>query len=148
MKDQMKAKFVVISMVVTAVVLLSILALYVRVGSTADSVAILRTTGMTCGSCSSTIIDTLQNVKGVAVAEVDVAGGWVVVGYDTKSVKPETLAEKVSASGFGTAVHRILTTEQFKQIFGRDIGKKAASTSGCCGSKGGGCGSGKQEKQS
>ena len=144
----MKAKSVIISMVVVAVALLSVLALYVRVGATADSVAVLKTAGMTCGSCSGKITDALQGVKGVAVAEVDVEGGWVVVGYDTKSVKPETLAEKVNASGFASAVHRILTPEQFRQITGRDIGKKAASGSGCCGGKGGGCGSGKQGKQS
>ncbi|MFZ4859143.1 MAG: heavy-metal-associated domain-containing protein [Desulfuromonadaceae bacterium] len=144
----MKTKFVIISMVVGAVVLLSVLALFVRVGSSADSVAVLKTAGMTCGSCSSIITAALQDVKGVAVAEVDVEGGWVVVGYDTKAVKPETLAEKVNTSGFVSAVHRILTPEQFKQITGRDIGGKAASTAGCCGGKGGGCGSVKQEKQS
>ena len=144
----MKGKSVIIAMVVGAVLFLSVLALYVRVGSTADSVAVLKTGGMTCGSCSSKITDALQNVKGVAVTEVDVEGGWVVVGYDTKAVKPETLAEKVNASGFVSAVHQILTPEQFKQITGRDIGKNAASTSGCCGGKGGGCGTGKQKKQS
>ena len=144
----MKANAVIISFVVGTVVLLAVLALYVRVGSTADSVAVLKTAGMTCGSCSGIITTALQGVKGVAVAEVDIEGGWVVVGYDTKSVKAETLAEKVSASGFVSAVHRILTPEQFKQITGRDIEKNSASNSGCCGGKGGGCGTGKQGKQS
>lgn len=131
-------------MVVAAVTMLSLLALYVRIGATADSVAVLRTTGMTCGSCSSKITTALQGLKGVAVTEVDVAGGWVVVAYDTKSVKPEKLAEKVNAAGFVSDINRILTPEQFKQITGREIGKKGAATSGCCGGKGGGCGSGKQ----
>jgi len=144
----MKNRIVNVVIFVSAVTFLSVLALYVRVGSTADSVAVLKTTGMTCGSCSGIITAALQDVKGVAVAEVDVEGGWVVVGYDTKAVKPETLAEKVNTSGFVSAVHRILTPEQFKQITGRDIGGKAASTAGCCGGKGGGCGSVKQGKQS
>lgn len=144
----MNSKSVIIAIVGSAAVLLSVLALYVRVGSTVDSVVVLKTSGMTCGSCSSKITTALQGVKGVAVAEVDVEGGWVVVGYDTTSVKPEALAENVNASGFTSAVHRILTPEQFKQITGRDIGKKATSTSGCCGGKGGGCGAAKQEKQS
>lgn len=133
-----------IAMVVVAATLLTLMAFYVRVGATADAVAVLRTTGMTCGSCSSKITEALQSVKGVAVAEVDVEGGWVVVGYDTTAVTPEALAGKVNGTGFASGVYRILTPEEFKQITGRDIGKKTASNSGCCGGKGGGCGAGKQ----
>lgn len=137
-----------IVIVVTAATLLTLMAFYVRVGATADAVAVLRTTGMTCGSCSSKITEALQRVKGVAVTEVDVAGGWVVVGYDTAAVKPEMLAEKVNSAGYISGLYRILTPEQFKQITGRDIGKKGAAASGGCGGcgggGGGGCGSGKQ----
>lgn len=129
---------------VLAVTLLSVLALYVRIGATANSVAVLRTAGMTCASCSGKIAAALEKVRGVAVTEVDVAGGWVVVGYDAKTVNPEALAAQVSSSGFGSNVHMVLTPEQFKQITGRDIGAKAASSSGCCGSKGGGCGTNKK----
>jgi periplasmic mercuric ion binding protein len=140
----MKNKALNIAMVAVAVTLLSLLALYVRVGATADSVVVLRTAGMNCSSCSSKIAAALQKVKGVAATEVDVEGGWVVVGYDTKTVKPETLAENVNGAGFVSGIHRILTPEQFKQITGRDIGKKTSTASGCCGGKGGGCNSGKQ----
>jgi len=38
-------------------------------------------------------------------------------------------------------VHQVLTPEQFKQITGRSIGTKAGQNPGCCGGKGGGCGS-------
>ena len=140
----MKNRTVNVVILVAAVTLLSVFAFYVRIGATADSVAVLKTTGMTCGSCSSKISKELEALKGVAVTEVDVEGGWVIVGYDTKTVKPEVLAEKVNAVGFGSNVHQVLTPEQFKQITGRDIGAKAATTSGCCGSKGGGCGSNKK----
>ena len=128
-------------LVIVAISVLVVFAFRVRVGATADSVAVLKTTGMTCGSCSSKITKALEELKGVAVTEVDVEGGWVIVGYDTKIVKPEVLAEKVNAAGFGTNVHQVLTPEQFKQITGRDIGKKAALSGGCggCGTKGG-CG--------
>ena len=140
----MKNKIINAAILVSAVVLLSVFAFYVRVGATADSVAVLRTTGMTCGSCSSKITKALENLKGVAVTEVDVEGGWVVVGYDTNSVKPDALAAQVVSSGFGSAVHMVLTPEQFKQKTGRDIGSKAVPASGCggCGTKGG-CGSNK-----
>ncbi len=131
-------------LVLAAITVLVVLAFRIRVGATADSVAVLRTTGMTCGSCSSKITKTLETLKGVAAAEVDVEGGWVVVGYDTTIVKPDVLAAQVSSAGFGSNVHQVLTPEQFKQITGREIGAKATSNSGCCGGKGGGCGSNKK----
>lgn len=127
------------------VTVLIVLALYVRIGATADSVAVLKTTGMTCGSCSSKITKALESLQGVAVTEVDVEGGWVIVGYDTRTVKPEALAAQVNSVGFGSKVHQVMTPDQFKQVTGREISKNAASSAGCggCGSKGGGCGSSK-----
>lgn len=138
----MKNRIINVVILVSAVTLLSVLAFYVKVGATADSVAVLKTTGMTCGSCSSRITSELEAQNGVAVTEVDVEGGWVVVGYDTKTVKPESLVEKVHGAGFVSNVHQVLTPEQFKKITGRDIGKNASPLGGCggCGTKGG-CGS-------
>lgn len=141
----MKKKVINGVIIISVITILSVLAFFVRIGATADSIAVLKTTGMTCGSCSSKITKALESLKGVAVTEVDVDGGWVVVGYDTKSVKPESLAERVNSTGFGSRVHVVLTPEQFKQITGRDIGNKASPSGGCggCGTKGG-CGSNRQ----
>jgi copper chaperone CopZ len=139
----MKNRIVNVVILVSVVTLLSVLAFYVKLGATADSVAVLRTTGMTCGSCSTKITKALEALKGVAITEVDIEGGWVIVGYDKKIVKPEALAEKVNGAGFGSNVHVVLTPERFKQVTGRNIGTKATSNSGCCGGKGGGCGSNK-----
>lgn len=135
-----KKKIFTLLIGITVIALLVTLGLFVRVTPAADQVAVLKTTGMTCSSCSGKINDALRSLKGVAVTEVDVAGGWVIVGYEQKSVKPEVLAEKVSKAGFASAVHMVLTPEQFKQITGRDIGKKANASRGCC-PNGGGCGS-------
>jgi copper chaperone CopZ len=141
----MRFSTVINSIIITvAAAFLIALAFRVDVGATADSIAVLKTSGMTCGSCSSTITEELEKQKGVAATEVDVEGGWVIVGYDTKTVTPWILAEKVNGTGFGSSVHQVLTPEQFKQITGRDIGAKASKNSGCCGGKGGGCGAGKQ----
>lgn len=136
-------------LVIVAVTVLMVFAFWVRIGATADSVAVLKTTGMTCGSCSSKVTKALQSVKGVAVTEVDVDGGWVVVGYDTKAVRPEKLAEMVAGTGFTCTVSKVLTPEQFRQITGRKVGQSGAGSSGCCGGKGGGCGADKsnQEKE-
>ncbi len=141
----MNKKIVNAVILVSVVTLLSVLAFKVRIGVTADSVAVLKTTGMTCGSCSGTITRELEGLKGVAVTEVDVEGGWVVVGYDTKTVKPAALAEKVSNSGFVSTVHQVLTPEQFKQMTGRSIGQNSDPSKGCCGAKGGGCGMNRQK---
>jgi periplasmic mercuric ion binding protein len=134
-------KFSTSFLVIATVTILLVFAFQVRIAATADSVAVLRTTGMTCSSCSSKVTSALQSLKGVAVTEVDVEGGWVVVGYDTKTVKPESLAEKVSGTGFNSKLAEVLTPEQFKQRTGRAIGQNTASASGCCGK--GGCGTGK-----
>jgi copper chaperone CopZ len=141
----MKFSYIINCIVITiSALFLVALAFHIKTGSTADSVAVLKTTGMTCGSCSSRITAALETQKGVAVTEVDVERGWVVVGYDTKTVKPEVLAEKVTGAGFNSKVHLVLTPEQFKQATGRYLGKNDRLDSGCCGGKSGGCGSGKQ----
>lgn len=135
----MKNKLVNILIVTTVLALLSVLAYYVKAGAVADSVAVLKTTGMTCGSCSDKISKALGVLNGVVSTEVDVGGGWVVVGYDKRTIRPEVLADKVKSVGFGSGVHLVLSPEQFKQITGKDIGSKTAPASGCCGGKGAGC---------
>lgn len=79
-------------------------------------------------------------MKGVAVTEVDLDGGRVMVD-DTKAVKPESLAEKVRVTGFNSEVAEVLTPEQFRLSRGKTIGQDTASSSQCCGK--GGCDTGK-----
>ena len=133
-------------LLLTSVAMLVALAFRVSIGATADSVAVLKTTGMTCGSCAGKITDTLKKVPGVAATEVDVTNGWVIVGYDTKAAQPEKLAEKVKEAGYSSMVSEVITPERFKEITGRNIGQKAAPSGGCggCGSGKGGCGLVKQ----
>lgn len=134
----MRFKCIINSIIITAVtVLLFTLAFHIKSGVTADSIVIMKTTGMTCGSCSSKISTTLEKQKGVAASEVDVEGGRVIVAYDTKTVRPEILAEKVSGVGFRSKVYQLLTPEQFKQITGREIAASAAQNKICCGRNGG-----------
>jgi copper chaperone CopZ len=129
-----------IVLVVAAAAILTLLAVRVRVGATADSVAVLTASGMTCGSCAARITRELESLKGVAAIEVDTEGGRVVVGYDMKTVKPEALKEQINRAGFSSTVQAVVSPEQFKRMTGREIGRKPASRGGCCG----GCGSGKQ----
>jgi copper chaperone CopZ len=131
------------ALVIIAVTLLVVLAFHVRTGATANAVAVLKTTGMTCSSCSNAITKALEHEKGVAVTEVDVAGGWVQIGYDHQKVKPATLAQKVSDAGFSSRLYAVLTPDEFKRISGREIGKSASITRGCC-SGSNGCTSNRQ----
>jgi copper chaperone CopZ len=117
-----------------ACALILVLAFQVKVGATVESVALLKTTGMTCSSCSAKITKALGGVAGVAVTEVDIDGGWVAVGFDPKKVAPETLALKVRGAGFGSDLYKIMTPEEFRQATGRHIGKNTVSAGcgGCC----------------
>jgi copper chaperone CopZ len=132
------------SIILIAAVLLITLAFHVNATTAVNSVAILKTSDMTCGSCSSKISAALGTLKGVAITEVDMKAGWVIVGYDSNSVKPEVLAEKITHTGFNSFVHQVLTPEQFKQTTGKYLGNKTEPGSGCCGGKGGSCGFGKR----
>jgi copper chaperone CopZ len=130
----MKNKAINASLVIAVLVILGVSAFYVRIGATADSVVVLKTSGMTCGSCAAKISKALENVRGVAATEVDLEGGLVIAGYDSKLAAPERLVQRVAAAGFTSSVQAVVTPEQFKKITGRDVGKQSAG-SGCCGSK-------------
>lgn len=144
----MKSRVLNGAIVVAVISFLSILAFYVRIGDTADSVVVLRAAGMTCGSCSEKIGAALKREKGVAVTEVDVNNGLVIVGYDTKKTRPETIAARVSRTGYESSLYAVLTPDEFKKAAGREIGKNASSSGGCggCASGGGGCGGNKSIK--
>lgn len=131
----MKNKALNSCLILAVIVILSVFAFYVRVGATADAVVVLRTSGMTCGSCINKVSKALQSEKGVTATEVDLDGGWVIAGYDSKLVAPEKLAQKVVATGFQSTVQMVLTPEQFRQMAGRDIAQQAGG-SGCCGTQG------------
>ena len=124
-----------IVLVLTAIALLVVFAFSVRIRPAADNVAVLITAGMTCGSCAGKIEKALQAKEGVASVEVDADGGWVIVGYDSKKVKPEVIASTVSGLGYWSNVAELLRVERFRAITGRDPGAKMKSI-GC----GGGCG--------
>lgn len=130
-----KGKTLNFCLLLAVLVVLGVCAFYVRVGATADSVVVLKTSGMTCSSCSEKIAKALQNVHGVAATEVDLQGGWVIAGYDSKQVRPEKLARCVVETGYPSSVERVLTPEQFRKIIGRDVGTQGGG-SGCCGSQG------------
>lgn len=112
---------------VIAVVLVAF-AFTVRVRASVDSYVVLKTAGMTCGSCSDKISRVLQKEKGVATVKVDVDQGVVVVGYDSKAQRPEVFAERVTGIGYGSRVMGVLSPEQYQKIAG---GAASAQQPGC-----------------
>ena len=134
----MKSKTINTILLILVVALLAVLASFVRIRATADNVAVLRTAGMTCGNCATDIEKALQAKKGVAGVEVDTNGGWVVVGYDSKKIRPELIASTVVGLGYWSKVVESMSVERFRMINGREPGAKARAV-GC----GGGCGNGK-----
>ena len=128
----MQKNIINISLIVITTAFLTLLALRVRAGATVDSVAVLKTAGMTCKSCADRINIALQGIKGVAATEVDLAHGRVIIGYDTKVVKPETLSKNVRNAGFDSTVQEVVTPERYRRITGRDIDTSGAARPGCC----------------
>ncbi|MBT1075827.1 heavy-metal-associated domain-containing protein [Geobacter grbiciae] len=132
-------------LVVCAVGLLVYLAFNVRLAPVPNAVAAIKTVGMTCGSCAGKIEKALKPMKGVAGVEVDVEGGWVLVGYDTNSANPEAFAGAVRKAGFQSWLREQMSLADFRRVAGRDFGAKVIRSGGCgtgrCDS--GGCGSAK-----
>jgi len=126
-----KLKIINIVLIAAAVVLIGVFALSVRLEAAADSVVVLQTNGMTCASCSERIITALRPVHGVASAAVDLAAGQVVIGYDSKRVDAARLAEKVTASGYGSSIVRTMTREEYQAATGKNPGPVLASKGGC-----------------
>ncbi len=118
-------------LVVAVFVLLGFFAFCVRIRSTADFVAVLKTTGITCGKCSAAIEKALQAGKGVASVEVDSAGGRVVVGYDSKKARPEELAAVITREGYDSAVLQVLSAERYRAVTGRSIPRQGAQSGSC-----------------
>jgi periplasmic mercuric ion binding protein len=100
-------------------------------GVKADSVAVLKSQGISCGSCAGRIEKSLKEKPGVASVEVNVDSGRVMVAYDSKVAKPETLAETVTSVGYGSSILQVLTTEQYRVMTGKSAPVQTAKTGGC-----------------
>jgi len=62
----------------------------------------------------------------------------VVVCYDANQVQPETIAERVTGSGYGSSINQVVTPDQYASMTGKSMAavrKGGGCGSGCCGSK-------------
>ncbi|WP_236685528.1 heavy-metal-associated domain-containing protein [Geobacter pickeringii] len=126
------------ALVLVACLVVSLFAFSVRIEASPDAVAVLKTSGMTCGSCAARIEKALKMQGGVASVQVDVNAARVVIGYDSKRVRPETIAERVTGTGYGSSILQVLTPEQYKAMTGQSIVASKAGSGcggGCCGAR-------------
>jgi len=102
-------------------------------GAEADSVVVMKTQGMTCGSCAGKIEKSLKEKPGVASVEVDVDNGGIAVAYDAKVATPEILAETVTALGYESSILQNFSVEQYRALTGRNVASASPAKSGGCG---------------
>jgi len=129
-----KDKAINVGLAVVVIVLLVGFSFSVRIRPVADSVALLKRAAIADVGRNADLIKHLQSEKGIASVEADMTGDFLVVGYDSKSVKPEVIVSTVTALGHQYGVAKILTVEQFKAMTGRDPAANARRTcNGGCG---------------
>lgn len=131
-----RKKLANILLVVIALAVVAVFAFSVRLEAAADAVVVLKTNGMTCGSCAGLIEKALKASTGVASVEVDLDAGQVVVGYDSKLAEPGKLAAGVTGIGYGSSILQTMTAEEYRAVTGRDVKARAAKGGcGCCNNK-------------
>jgi copper chaperone CopZ len=127
----MKNKIINMVLVLMAIVVLAVLAFSVRVNITPDSVVVMRTLGMTCGSCADKISKALGIRKGVASTEVDTDAGRVIVWYDSKATKAETLAQTLTGAGYGSSVLVSMPAAKYRAMTGKSGATRTSAMTGC-----------------
>jgi copper chaperone CopZ len=131
----MKNKTINTILIIFVSAMLATLAFFVRLGATADKVAVLQTEGMMCGGCVADIEKALQAKEGIAAMEVDVPGGRVIVGFDSKKIRLDEIVATIAGLGYRNKVSEVLSKEEFRAKTGEEPGSKIR-TIGCAG----GCG--------
>lgn len=59
---------------------------------------IIQVEGMSCGHCSATVKSIIEELKGVASAQVDLAEAKAIVDFDSTKTNPEVIIEAINSS--------------------------------------------------
>ena len=96
--------------------------------------AMLKVSGMTCGSCVSHVTKALSALDGVNDVTVSLDKGSAEVIYDAAKVKPAMLAQAVTKAGYTTEVGEV--TQASAKAAGCDpaacASMKDGKKEGCC----------------
>jgi copper chaperone CopZ len=96
-----------------------------------DAVVVLKSRGISCGSCAGRIAQEIDAKPGVAGVEVDVDAGQVMIAVDSKTARPEGLAETVTALGYKSSILQVLSREQYQAMTGGKAAPRTANADGC-----------------
>lgn len=100
---------------------------------TPDSVVILQSKGVSCGSCAGRIENALLAEPGVAAVEVDVDSGRVIVAIESKSVPPQRVAGTVTGLGYASTVVETRPISEYKtQTAPKEKPAQSGGCGGCC----------------
>jgi copper chaperone len=59
---------------------------------------IIQVEGMSCGHCSATVKSIIEELNGVASAQVDLAEAKAIVDFDSTKTNPEVIIEAINSS--------------------------------------------------
>lgn len=59
---------------------------------------IIQVEGMSCGHCSATVKSIIEELNGVASAQVDLAEAKAIVDFDSTKTNPEVMIEAINSS--------------------------------------------------
>jgi copper chaperone CopZ len=59
---------------------------------------IIEVEGMSCGHCSAAIKNLIEELNGVESADVMLAEGKAIVGFDREKTSPEAIIENINSS--------------------------------------------------
>lgn len=72
--------------------------------------------GMTCGACTSSISETLQDVDGVFRSSVSLALGHATVSYDSYVTTPEIIVSSIQAVGYDASLGERSSQEIIEEL--------------------------------
>lgn len=85
-------------------------------GSPAYGLAEFSVDNMTCGSCAGNIRKALAPIGGVGEVDVSVTAGRARVEYDPQKLRPEALADKITAAGYPAQVGQVLSADEYRRF--------------------------------
>jgi len=115
-------------------VVMGIFAFAIHVRPTADQVAMVKATDISCG-VTLDIEKNLYEKLGVVTVDVNSNLGEVTVGYDSKIIQPNVIASAIAKMGCEVTDVAVFDIDRFKAMTGKRPGTNPASV-GC----GGACG--------
>ena len=139
-----RKRWIDILLLATVALLLTICAFLVKPWVTADAIAVIRpgndAGGVTanrlslgCSSCSGSIINRLSLRPGIAWVKNDKKSGLLIVAYDSRTVKPDSIAASLTESGYASSLAGTMGIEQYCRRDSSKTGRSILEHTSCGG---------------